>query len=365
MQPQGRSPDHEHHTARSRAGLVATLIAPALAVACAWAGPVGYPIPPGVSFSFNPDQLAATTKFANVFCAVLDQEFSAEGWSRCQDYLWIQGTPAPTTLGSLPTDWMLLTTGGFGAQCFAPGTVAFSDGADHLFRYHQIGYRNIEVAAFDSSEDNAIRIRDEVTRIASQNPTKKLIAVAHSKGAADWMVALAIYPSELKAVQVLLTVAGAVGGSWLADDFQDLNDKIIKRLPNPPPSCLPAGRPRGPQNGIDSMRREIRQTFLATTLPTVPAYSISAVSGKARMSRVLMPLWNRLRPYAQEQDSHIVEREAIVPWATFLGRALGDHWAVAMPFENTVPPTAPDLINWNHYPRQALLEAAVRRILQP
>jgi len=254
---------------------------------------------------------------------------------------------------------------GFGAQCFAPNVVAFSDGADHLLRYHQIAYTNIAVAAFASSEDNALLIRDAVSKITSQNPDKKLIAVAHSKGAADWMVALATYPTELKAVKVLLTVAGAVGGSWLADDLQDLNDKIIKRLPNPLPSCLPSARPRGPQNGVDSMRRENRQHFLATTLPTVPAYSISAVSGKAKMSNVLMPLWERLRPYAEEQDSHIVEREAIVPWATFLGRALGDHWAVAMPFENTIPPTAPDLINWNHYPRAALLEAAVRGIVQP
>jgi hypothetical protein len=160
-----------------------------------------------------------------------------------------------------------------------------------------------------------------------------------------------------------VTVAGAVGGSWLADDFQDFNDKVIKQLPHPPPSCLPKQR-KMTSSGIDSMRRQIRQEFLATTLPTVTAFSISAVAtaDDDTMSEILKPLWKRLRPYAKEQDSHIVEREALVPWGTYLGRALGDHWAVAMPFEKTTPPTLPHGADRNHYPRHALLEAAIRMV---
>jgi hypothetical protein len=334
------------------------------AAACGWAPPVTYPVAPGVSASFNPAQMTMSLSFAQMFCSILDQEFSGDGWSACAAYLKVSQPPPPTTLTRLPTDWMLLTVGGFGAQCFAPAVVAFGDATEHLLKKHEIKSVVIPVGAFDSSEKNAERIRDKVEEIGTDNPAKAFIAVGHSKGAADWMVALAAYPSELKRVKALITVAGAVGGSWLADDFQDLNDKIIKRLPNPLPSCLPSQRGKRPQNGIDSMRRQNRQDFLATTMPTVPAYSISAVSGKVTMSKVLVPLWTRLRPYALEQDSHIVEREAIVPWGTFLGRALGDHWAVAMPFEKTTPPTAPDLIDQNHYPRSALLEAAVRLVVQ-
>jgi hypothetical protein len=81
---------------------------------------------------------------------------------------------------------------------------------------------------------------------------------------------------------------------------------------------------------------------------------------------VLKPLWDAVAPHAVEQDSHIVEREALVPGGRFLGRALGDHWAVAMPFtpNDKLKGKARDFVDehveWNRYPRAALIEAAVR-----
>jgi hypothetical protein len=158
-------------------------------------------------------------------------------------------------------------------------------------------------------------------------------------------------------------VAGAVGGSWLVDRLAKLNDQVLRNLGLP--SCLPdapAGT-AGDPNAIDSMRREVRQEFLAEHEGSAPlAFSISAVSTKEQTSRILQPLWDRVLPYAREQDSHIVERESIVPWGTFLGRALGDHWAVAMPFDPNpkVSAAALAVIDRNRFPRAALIEAAVR-----
>ncbi|MGH9140888.1 MAG: hypothetical protein ACRD2I_07080 [Vicinamibacterales bacterium] len=65
-----------------------------------------------------------------------------------------------------------------------------------------------------------------------------------------------------------------------------------------------------------------------------------------------------------------MEREAIVPGGQFLGRALGDHWAVAMPFtpNDQVTPRARRFIDrhieWNRFPRAALLEAAIRVVTE-
>jgi hypothetical protein len=332
-------------------------------IGCRWAAPVKYPIPPGVSSSYNADQRKAAVEYAATFCAVLEQEFGSEGWSSCDKYLSMTQRPTGAPLTVLPAGWRLLLVGGFGSECIADVTV-FGDAATHLESAHHIPWTRIQVGAFDSSESNAELIRRAVLKAGTDHPDEKFIGVAHSKGAADWLVAFSKYANDLKRVQALVTVAGAVGGSWLADDFQDLNDKVIKQLPHPPPSCLPSQRAQ-PSNGIDSMRRQVRQEFLAETTAAVPAFSISAVAYEDTISEILKPLWNRLRPYAREQDSHIVEREAIVPWSTYLGRALGDHWAVAMPFEKTTPPTLPKAINRNHYPRPALLEAAVRMVLRP
>jgi pimeloyl-ACP methyl ester carboxylesterase len=265
---------------------------------------------------------------------------------------------APDVLAEpIPTTWTLLLIGGFGAECFVPTIEAFSDAAKHLDDVHHVKSLRVPVTAFGSSEQNAVKILDFIT---TQPGSSKFIVVAHSKGAADVMVALASYPAKLKAIKAVITIAGAVGGSWLADDFQKLNDRLLKTRPDS--AGCDSSRPRGDANGIDSMRREVRQKFLATNEPTVPAYSISAVSTEAQMSRALKPLWRRLRAYAREQDSHIVEREAIVPWGSFLGRALGDHWAVAMPVHDN-PAVTPDmlkLVDQNRYPRIALIEAAVR-----
>jgi pimeloyl-ACP methyl ester carboxylesterase len=213
----------------------------------------------------------------------------------------------------------------------------------------------VNVTAFESSERNAAMIRDAV----KQSSAKRFIAVVHSKGAADLLVALATYPDDMRRVEALVTVAGAVGGSWLADDLQSVNDKLLKKMSLQ--TCLPRPARSGP-NGIDSMRRENRQKFLAATNRLGRAYSISAVSEEANTSHLLKPLWRRLLPYALEQDSHILEREAIVPWGKFLGRALGDHWAVALPFyaNPAVSSGVLSIVDHNQYPRAGLVEAAIR-----
>jgi hypothetical protein len=68
-------------------------------------------------------------------------------------------------------------------------------------------------------------------------------------------------------------------------------------------------------------------------------------------------------------DSQMIHEDALVPGAQYLGFARGDHWAVALPFEDAAK-THPELagaitrfINRNHYPRSALVEAALRFVV--
>ena len=326
-----------------------------LAEACHWARPVTYGLPPGQSASYSPSQREPAVAYAKVFCSVLSAEFSQ--WGACNTYLLMDAPHAAEPLGDLPTNWTILRIGGFGAQCLADTATAFEDAGKHLLDTHRIESLHLPVGAFDSSEKNAERIRDFVL----QYPSKKFIVVAHSKGAADTLVALALYGRQLSQIEAVITIAGAVGGSWLVDRLEALNDRLLRDLDLP--SCLEQKRVATP-NAIDSMRRDVRQKFLAEyePAPRPLAFSISAVSTKAQTSELLKPLWDWVSPYAMEQDSHLVERETIVPWGTFLGRAHGDHWAVAMPFDPNPKVTAKQLkkINRNKYPREALVEAALR-----
>lgn len=341
----------------SRAVAVAALL---LALTgCSWARPVTYSIDPGLSASFTPSQLMASDDYAKMFCTVLEAEFAA-AWGPCAGYVKMASSHPPGTLGAIPAGWTLLRLGGFGAQCLASKAEAFEDAGDHLEQVHGLASLHVPLGAFDTSEMNAIRIRDF---IAGRPAAEKFIVVAHSKGAADMMVALTTFPTQLTQVRALITVAGAVGGSWLVDRLQGLNENLFSLLSLPTCVVQVQGLTA---NAIDSMRRTNRQTYLAQHEHlTVPSFSISAVSTEANTSKILKPLWKRIAPYAQEQDSHLVEREAMVPGGTFLGRALGDHWAVAFPFDPnpSMPASAMQVIDKNKFPRAALVEAAVRVVL--
>jgi pimeloyl-ACP methyl ester carboxylesterase len=329
-----------------------------LASACHWARPVTYGLPPGQSASYSPSQREPAVAYAKMFCSVLSTEFSQ--WGDCKNYVLMDTSYPAEPLDALPTDWTILRIGGLGAQCVADTTTAFEDAGTHLWDKHRIESHHVPVGAFDSSERNAARIRDFVLQMLAQHPSKKFIVVAHSKGAADTLVALALYGRQLTQVKAVITIAGAVGGSWLVDPLETLNERLLRDLELP--SCVETAR-AGEPNAFDSMRRDVRQKFLADHEPSAPlAFSITAVSTREQTSEILKPLWDRVSPYAMEQDSHLVERETVVPWGTFLGRAHGDHWAVAMPYDPNPKVTEKQLrkINRNKYPREALVEAALR-----
>ena len=329
----------------------------AAAVGCTWARPVTYQIPPGLSASFTPSQMKASETYAKTFCSVLGIEFGHESWGGCDQYVDMPSAHPAEALGAIRNDWILLRLPGFGAQCFDDITEAFKDAGQHLSDKHGIESRYLPLEAFDTTEQNAIQIR---TYMLQQPASARFIVVAHSKGAADVMTALVQYPDKVTQIKAVITVAGAVGGSWVVDRLERLNANVLSNLSLNCPSRALAASP----NAIDSMRRKNRHAFAATHEHlSVPAFSISAVSKRAKTSKILRPLWDRVAPYAREQDSHIVEHEAIVPGGIFLGRALGDHWAVAMPFDpndKVKESIRRNLINHNKFPRAALVEAAVR-----
>jgi len=338
---------------------VSVVVAVMASTGCLRARPISYPIEPGLSASFTPSERAASDEYAQTFCSVLEAEF-ASSWESCNQYVRMKAPYTPQPLDSIPSGWTVLRIGGFGAECVADTAEAFGDAGAHLASAHKLKEYHVLVSAFGTSESNAEQIRDAILKLGTGH---QFIVVAHSKGAADTMVALTRFPKELEEVRALITVAGAVGGSYLVDRLEQLNKDLLSKLDL---KCLKRLQSPGP-NAVDSMKRTNRQQFLADHEHlTVPAFSISAVSTEDTTSKILKGLWKRVAIYAQEQDSHIVEREAIVPGGLFLGRALGDHWAVAFPFDPNpkVKPAALGVINKNRFPREALIEAAVRVALR-
>jgi hypothetical protein len=56
----------------------------------------------------------------------------------------------------------------------------------------------------------------------------------------------------------------------------------------------------------------------------------------------------------------LLKPDAVLPGCKFLGAALADHFAIALPFETANQNYLQAGMDKNHYPRAALLEAVVR-----
>ena len=113
--------------------------------------------------------------------------------------------------------------------------------------------------------------------------------------------------------------------------------------------------------GFKSLQRQARQAFL-TAHPTspVPTYSLIAKSDQSTTSKSLLQTWRVLSSYGSAEDGQLLRDDAIVPGAKYLGAALADHFAVALPFDKSPDASIRSGMDKTTYPRAALLESLVR-----
>jgi hypothetical protein len=175
----------------------------------------------------------------------------------------------------------------------------------------------------------------------------------------DLMAAIQGYDVARRRVKALVSVAGAIGGTRLADlgvtlGIQGFRDAVFKSGLG---HCEIVDH-----GGIESLSRKVRYEALRQWHPpqTLRTYSLVAVSSKEKTSRPLQTMWRRNAYYSIDQDSHIVAEEAIIPGSEFLGTVFADHWAIALPMSEH--PLTQKKVDQNPFPRTALLEAIVRHV---
>jgi hypothetical protein len=159
-------------------------------------------------------------------------------------------------------------------------------------------------------------------------------------------------------VAAFITVAGAVGGSPIADVLPAQADRWMQ--------MLKFGNCKGDiSTGFKSLRRDVRQAFLASyPNPVVPTYSVAAVSDQTNTSKMLLESWRLLSVYDPQQDSQLTRQDAIVPGAKYLGTARADHLAVGLPLDKLADQSIRSMVDHGNYPRAALLESLVRYVVQ-
>lgn len=296
------------------------------------------------------DEPGVTSGFADLFCSVLKQKNPDTGdWSACSQYLDANGR-TDVNLPEPGNKYRLLIVPGIMSSCVSD-TPAFQEGQKALKERYNIATDLVQVPN-DPSEQNAKMIGDFIRGQSAD--ARKFIVIGYSKGAPDVMTALAQESGVPERVAAFVSVAGAVAGSPIADVLPDAADKWIRQY-----------NMKGCQGdlaaGFKSLRRENRAIFLAAhpRMP-VPSYSIVTKSDKTNTSKALLQTWQLLAAYGLVQDGQLLRDDATVPSSKFLGVALADHFAVALPFDKSSDSAVRSGMDKTRYPRAALLEAIYR-----
>ena len=294
--------------------------------------------------------------FADVFCTVLEQEHPDAGtYGPCSEYL--EAAPRnKAALGTISTDYRVLIVPGVFSACVESTASAYKEGVVHLKEKHGVTVETLSMPNA-SSESNGQLIA-QYLKDHRKGDARKYIVLGYSKGAPDLQVALANDAEAASGVAALITVAGAVGGSPIADVMPAQADKWLK--------AYNAMKCEGDLSAaFQSLQRGVRQAFLARhPEPTVPSYSLAAVSDRTNTSKMMMENWVLMSVYDSKQDSQLIRGDTIVPGGVDLGTARGDHFAVALPFESSDDASVRSAIDKNHYPRTALLESLLRFVTE-
>jgi dienelactone hydrolase len=286
-----------------------------------------------------------------VFCSVLKQNNPGGGeWGPCTRYIDSPGKE-DLKLDPLSTKYRVLIVPGILSSC-VPDSPAFQEGQDVLKKQYGLDVALLQVPN-DSSESNAEFIAAYL-RGHSAGDSRKYILIGYSKGGPDIQVALAQEAGVAEQVAAFITVAGASGGSPVADLLPQIADKYMKTVPLK--SC------QGDlSTGFKSLKREARRAFLAAHPdPVVPTYSLIAKADESTTSKALLQTWRVLSVYGTAEDGQLLKDDAIVPGAKYLGAALADHFAIALPFDKSTDAAIRSGMDKAAYPRAALLESLIR-----
>jgi len=221
------------------------------------------------------------------------------------------------------------------------------------------GYRMqvATVSGLGSSASNALALRDTI--LAAGTAQEPVVIIGHSKGAVDALQVLVDYPQVRSRVAALVSLAGAIGGSPLADRAPTSVQQVAAAIPGLDCSA-------GDLGAIESLRPAVRQTWLARhRLPSdVRMYSVVTLPHVQRLSPGLMPTYRLLRRIDPRNDGNLLSRDQIIPGSTLVAYLDADHWAVGSDLSASTNPIVRAAAGNQSFPRRTLIEAVLTLIEQ-
>jgi hypothetical protein len=259
-------------------------------------------------------------------------------------------SPAP----DLPQRYRIAFVPGFLSECFDRYAQPFAD-AQRALNAEGFTVDYFRVPGRGTSAENAQKLAEHFASL--DGDPRPIILFAYSKGLPDTLEFVVRHPAAARRIAAIVSMAGAVNGSPLADDLASAYRELASGFPLP--GCAP-----GSGEEIHDLRRDVRLEWwrLNRQAVTVPVFALVAAPRPDRVSPATRLTYDRLARLDPRNDGKLLAQDQIVAGGYLLGYANADHWAIAVPLGEALPSWS--ILYRDNVPRPALVRGAIDLVAQ-
>ena len=236
--------------------------------------------------------------------------------------------PAAVPPSATAARYRLLFIPGFLASCFT-SIHSFADAIDAA-RAAGFAVDELHVGGRDSLAANARDLAVQIAGLPADG--RRLLVIAHSKGAADMLQMLVQRPDLAARIDAVLGIAGAFGGSPLADTLAFAYRVSFGAYPF-------AACTMGEGDAVADLEPGRRRAWWAAHAHEirVPVYSLVTVPAPDRLSALLVLPHALLAGHSRYNDGMLLASDQLAPGGPLLGVVNADHVSAAIPYPPGLP----------------------------